>query len=139
MTTSLQLMFFFWQVGIVDNFRIIQFCINTGSQYGAIVIAAAAGNFSDIGRKVLFEPVLGLSTSYQYIKAVERRAIIATLLALYLYLSHTSGASAVTIDPATNAAIGSAIASKIFYIRAILTIEGATHKITKYRLNTIDK
>ena len=49
MPTSLKLMLFFWQVGLVDTFSLIQFCINTGSQYGAIVVASAAGNFSDIG------------------------------------------------------------------------------------------
>jgi hypothetical protein len=48
---------FFWQVGLVDTFSLIQFCVNSGSQYGAIVVASAAGNFSDIGPKVLFEPI----------------------------------------------------------------------------------
>ncbi len=37
MSTSLKLVFFFWQIGFVDTFSLIQFCINTGSQYGAIV------------------------------------------------------------------------------------------------------
>ena len=96
MPTSLKLMLFFWQVGLVDTFSLIQFCINTGSQYGAIVVASAAGNFSDIGPKVLFEPIVGLGTSYQFIRAAqtaaERRARIATLAA---FLS-TSGASVVT-------------------------------------------
>ena len=55
MLTSLKLIFFFWQVGLVDTFSLIQFCINTGSQYGAIIAAAAAGNFSDIGPKILLE------------------------------------------------------------------------------------
>ena len=100
MATSSELMLFFWQVGLVDTFSLIQFCINTGSQYGAIVAASAAGNFSDIGPKVLFEPIIGLGTSYQFIiaaqTAAEQRAYIATLKA---FLS-TSGASAVTIDPA---------------------------------------
>lgn len=124
-------MFFFWQVGLVDTFSLIQFCINTGSQYGAIVVASAAGNFSDIGSKVLFEPIIGLGTSYQFIKAAqtaaERKARIATLAA---FLS-TSGASAVTTDPATNAAVGSAVASKIAYMRAILTRGGGSCNITK--------
>ena len=100
MPTSLQLMLFFWQVGLVDTFSFIQFCINSGTQYGAIVVASAAGNFSDIGLKVLFEPIIGLGTSYQFIRAAqteaERRARIATLAA---FLS-TSGASIVTLDPA---------------------------------------
>lgn len=102
-------MLFFWQVGLVDTFSLIQFCINTGSQYGAIVVASAAGNFSDIGPKVLFEPIIGLGTSYQFIRAAktaaERKARIATLAA-FLF---TSGASAVTTDPATNAAFSTLI------------------------------
>ena len=69
MPTSLKLMLFFWQVRLVDMFSLIQFCINTGSEYGASVVTSAAGNFSDIGPKVLFEPIIGLGTSYQFIKA----------------------------------------------------------------------
>lgn len=131
MPTSLKLMLFFWQVGLVDTFSLIQFCINTGSQYGAIVAASAAGNFSDIGPKVLFEPIIGLGTSYQFIRAAqtaaERRARIAALAA---FLS-TSGTSAVTTDPATNAAVGGAVASKIAYMRAILTRGGGSCNIAK--------
>ncbi len=77
------------------------------------------------------EPIIGLGTSYQFIKAAqtaaERKARIATIAA---FLS-TSGASAVTADPATNAALGGAIASKIAYMRAILTRGGASSSITK--------
>ena len=130
MPTSLKLIFFFWQVGLVDTFSLIQFCINTGSQYGVIVIASAAGNFSDIGPKVLLEPVFGLGTGYQFIRAAktaaERRARIATLAA---FLS--TSASAVTTDPATNAAVGGAVASKIAYMRAILTRGGGSSNIAK--------
>ena len=124
MPTSLKLILFFWQVGLVDTFSLIQFCINTGSQYGAIVAASAAGNFSDIGPKVLFEPIIGLGISYQFIRAAqtaaERKARIPTLTA---FLS-TSGVLAVTTDPATNAAVSGAVASKIAYMRAILTWGG---------------
>lgn len=124
-------MLFFWQVGLVNNFSLIQFCINTGTQYGAIVVASAGGNFSDIGLKVLFEPIFGLGTSYQFIRAAqtvaERRARIATLAA---FLS-TSGASAATTDPATNAAVGGAVATKIAYMRAILTRGGGSYDIAK--------
>ena len=131
MPTSLKLMLFFWQVGLVDTFSLIQFCINSATQYGAIVVASAAGTFSDIGPKVLFEPIIGLGTSYQFIRAAqteaERRARIATLAA---FLS-TSGASTVALDPATNAAIGSAVASKIAYMRAILTRGGGSYSIAK--------
>lgn len=131
MATSFKLMLFFWQVGLVDTFSLIQFCVNSGSQYGAIVVASAAGNFSDIGPKVLFEPIIGLGTSFQFIRAArtaaERRARIATIAA---FLS-TSGTSAVTTDPATNAAVGGAIASKIAYMRAILTRGGGNSNIAK--------
>ena len=69
-------------------------------QYGAIVAAWVTGDFLDIGLKILFEPVIGLGTSYQFIKAVqtaaEQRAQIATLVT---FLS-TSGASAVELYPA---------------------------------------
>ena len=51
-------------MGFVDTFSLIQFCINTGSQYGAIVVAFAAGNFSDIGPKVLLEPIFELGRGY---------------------------------------------------------------------------
>jgi hypothetical protein len=132
MPTSLKLIFFFWQIGLVDTFSLIQFCINTGSQYGAIVIASAAGNFSDIGPKVLLEPVLGLGTGYHFIRAAktaaERRDRIAILAA---FLS--TSASAVTTDPATNAAVGGAVASKIAYMRAILA-RGGSSQIQQYIL-----
>ena len=78
MPTSLKLMLLFWQAGLVDTLSLIQFCINTGSQYGALVAA---------------------------------------------FLS-TSGASALTTDPATNAAVGGAVASKIAYMRAMLARGG---------------
>ena len=130
MPTSLQLMLFFWQVGLVDTFSFIQFCINSGTQYGAIVLASAAGNFSEISPKVLFEPIIGLGTSYQFIRAAqteaERRARILTLAA---FLS--TSASTVTLDPATNVAVGSAVASKIAYMRAILTRGGGSYSIAK--------
>ena len=43
----------------------------------------------------------------------------------------TSGASAVTTDPATNAAVGSAVASKIAYMWAVLTRGGGSYNIAK--------
>lgn len=130
-------MLFFWQVGLVDTFSLIQFCMNTGLQYGAIVTASAAGNFSDIGLKVLFEPIIGLGTSYQFIRAAqtaaERRARIVTLAAFF----STSGASAVTTDPATNVAVGGAVASKIAYMRAILTRGGGLVEAATAFLNSV--
>ena len=50
-----------------------------------IVLSSAAGNFSDIGPKVLLEPVFGLGTGIQYVAAAvtiaEKRQRIATLAA----------------------------------------------------------
>ena len=89
-------------MGLVDTFSLVKLCINAGSQYGAIVVAAAAGNASDFNPKVVLAPLFGLGTSYKYIRAaqtsVELRARIATLAA-FLY---ASAAAALTLDPATN-------------------------------------
>jgi hypothetical protein len=57
-------MLLFCQLGLVDTLTLVQFFTNIGSQYGAIVVATAAGNFSGIGPKVLLEPIIGLETSY---------------------------------------------------------------------------
>lgn len=120
-------MFFFWQAGLVDTFSMIQFCSNTGSQYRAIVVSAAAGNFSDIGPKVLFEPVIGLGTGYQFIRAAQTAAERETQIATLVAFLSTSAGSALTTDPATNAAVGGARVSKIAYMQVILTRNGATH------------
>jgi hypothetical protein len=123
-STSLQLVLFFYQMGLIDTFTLIQFCVNSGTQYAAVVLGAASGNFSDIGLKVLFEPITGFGTGYQFIKAAktlaERKTRIATLAA---FLS-TSTLSVTQLDPATNAAVGAAISTKIAYMRAILARGG---------------
>ena len=81
-------MFFLWHVGLVDTFSLLQFCVNAASQYGAIVAASAAGNFYQIGLKVLLEPIIGFSTSYQFIRAAqtaaERRARLPSRQSLQL-------------------------------------------------------
>ena len=115
----------FRKVKLVNICIPIHFWINIGSQYGTIVIASlAAGNFSRIGLKVLFEPIIGLGISYRYIgaaqTAAERRARIVTLAALL----SVSGTSALTPDPATNLAVGACVASKIAYMRRTLTLGG---------------
>ena len=38
------LLLLLWQLELVETFSIVQFFINAGSQSGAIVVAAAAGN-----------------------------------------------------------------------------------------------
>ena len=127
-----QLLMIFWKLGLVDTFSVLKLCVNCGSQYMGIVLSSAAGNFSDIGPKVLFEPVLGLGTSYQFVKAAataaERRKRIATLAS---FLSASGGA--LTTDPTTNAAIGAAVASKIGYMKAILA-RGGGSELAEYFL-----
>ena len=72
MPTSLKLMLFFWQVGLVDTFSMIQFCVRLATW--SYFLALADGRFSDFGPKVLFEPILGLDTSYQFIRAAQTAA-----------------------------------------------------------------
>ena len=123
-----QLLMIFWQLGLVDTFNVLKLCVNCGSQYVGIVLSSAAGNFSDIGPKVLLEPVLGLGTGYQFVKAAataaERRQRIATLAS---FLAASGGA--LSTDPTTNGAIGAAVASKIGYMRAILARGGGSQHI----------
>ena len=126
--TQFQILMLFWNMGFVDTFSVLKLCINCGSQYVGVVLSSAAGNFSDIGPKVLFEPVFGLGTSYQFVKAAataaERRQRIATLAS---FLAASAGA--VNTDPTTNAAIGAAVASKIAYMKAILARGGGSEYI----------
>ena len=106
-------------MGVVNTFNVLKICANCGSQYMSIVLSSAARNFSDIGPKVLLEPVSGLGTGIQFVSAAatiaEKRQRIATLAAFL-----ATSAAALTTDPTTNAAVGGAVASKIAYMRAIL-------------------
>lgn len=123
-----QFLILLWKMGVVDTFNVLKICANCGSQYMGIVLSSAAGNFSDIGPKVLLEPVLGLGTGYQFVKAAataaERRQRIATLAS---FLAASGGA--LSTDPTTNGAIGAAVASKIGYMRAILARGGGSQHI----------
>lgn len=127
-----QFLILLWKMGVVDTFNVLKVCANCGSQYMGIVLSSAAGNFSDIGPKVLLEPVFGLGTGIQYVAAAatiaEKRRRIATLAA---FLS--TSAAALTTDPTTNAAVGGAVASKIAYMQAILA-RGGSSQIQQYVL-----
>lgn len=127
-----QLLMLFWNLGLVDTFNVIKLCVNCGSQYMGIVLSSAAGNTSELGIKSALEPILGFGTSYQFVRtaatAVERRQRIATLAS---FLAASGGA--LTTDPTTNAAMGAAVASKIAYMKAILT-RGGSQEIVEYVL-----
>ena len=115
-------------MGVVDTFNVLKLFVNCGSQYVSIVLSSAAGNFTDIGPKVLLEPVLGLATGYQFVKAAataaERRQRVATLAS---FLAASGGA--LSTDPTTNCVIGAAVTSKIGYMRAILARGGGSQHI----------
>ena len=112
-------------MGVVDTFNVLKICVNCGSQYMDVVVSSAAGNFYDIGRRVLLEPVLGLGTGIKYVAAeatiVEKRKTIATLAA---FLS--TSVAALSTDPKTNAAVGGVVASKIAYMQSILVRGGSS-------------
>ena len=72
-------MLLLWQLGIVDSLKLFQFCINCGGQYGGLIIAGAAGNMSDMGPSVLLAAIHELGTSYQYLRAAQGAARIATV------------------------------------------------------------
>jgi hypothetical protein len=127
-----QLLMIFWQLGLVDTFSVLKLCVNCGSQYVGIVLSSAAGNYSDLGITSLVEPILGLGTSYKFVKSAattaERHQRIATLAS---FLAASGGA--LTTDPTTNAAIGAAVASNIGYMKAILA-RGGSSQIQQYIL-----
>lgn len=72
-------------MGVVDTLNMLKICANYGSQYMGIVLSSAAGNFSNIGPKVLLESVFGLGTGIQHVAAaatiVEKCRRVATLAA----------------------------------------------------------
>lgn len=88
----------------------------------AIVVGSTVGNPTSAS---LLEPILGLCTSYQYVRAAataaERHKRIATLASFF-----AASGSAVTTDSSTSAAAGALVASKISYMKAILARGGST-------------
>lgn len=120
-----QFLILLWKTGVVNTFGLIKICANCGAQYLGVVLSSAAGNFSDIGPRVLLEPITGLGVSAQFVvkgaTILEKRQRIATLAAFI-----SASAAAVSTDPTTNAAMGGVIASKISYMKAILARGGET-------------
>ena len=129
-----QFLMLLWKMGVVDTFNVLKICVNCGSQYMGVVVSSAAGNFSDIGPRVLLEPVLGLGTGIKYVAAaatiVEKRQRIATLAA---FLSTSVAVLSLSTDPKTNAAVGGVVASKIVYMQSIL-VRGGSSQIEQYVL-----
>lgn len=124
--TSLKIITFMWQCGLVDTFTAVNFIYNAGAQYSAVVIATMAdGNVTNLPG-MLFEPIAGFGVSYQFFKAAqtaaERRGRVATLAAL---LSASAG-TGVGSTPAANAGLGGAIAAHISHMREVLRIRGGS-------------
>ena len=91
MSTSLKLMLFFWQVGLVDTFSLIQFCINTGSQYVAIVVDSVKTPVLDIhpyrteftyNSKMIIDNMFQEHTARRYLKGSAQK--IKTVVPIYL-------------------------------------------------------
>jgi len=122
--TSVKIMIFMWQFGLVDTFTAIQFIYNVGAQYSSIVVAALAEGNMTTFPTMLFEPIAGLGVSYQFVKAsqtaAERRARAATIAALL----SASAATAANSTPGVNAGVGGAIAAHISHMRDALDIRG---------------
>lgn len=127
-----QMLVFLWQAGLVDTLTVVQLFVNSGCQYLTIVGGSAVGSKPSL--KVFLEPILGLGTGCQYVLAAatdaekrRRAAILASFLA--------SSASALTTDPNTNMAMGTAVAGKINYMRAELARGGSFQMIQQYAVN----
>lgn len=136
--TSLKIILFLWQCGVVDTFTAVNFIYNAGAQYSAVVIAAIAdGNATNLSR-TLFEPIAGLGVSCQFVKAAqtaaERRARVATLAALL----SASTATAVGSNPAANAGLGGAVAAHIAHMRSVLQIRGGQILSSKINETILD-
>nr|YP_009029089.1 hypothetical protein [Cylindrotheca closterium]YP_009029150.1 hypothetical protein [Cylindrotheca closterium]AGH28624.1 hypothetical protein [Cylindrotheca closterium]AGH28681.1 hypothetical protein [Cylindrotheca closterium] len=86
-----------------------------------IVLSSAAGNFSGIGPKVLLEPVFCLGSCSHYCRKTSKTS----------HFSDFPSNFNSTTDQITNAAVGGTVASKIAYMRAILTRGGRSYNIIK--------
>ena len=53
-----------WGLGYIDAFSFYQLCNNFGVQYAGFMLAAASNNVTQIGPRLLLEPILGFRTSY---------------------------------------------------------------------------
>lgn len=122
---SFKVILFMWQFGLIDTFSAVSFMYNVGAQYSSIVVAALVDGNATKLPTIIFEPIVGLGVSYQFVKAAtaaEQRARVATLAALL----STSTTLAVTSNPAANAGIGGAIAGHIAHMREVLGVRGGS-------------
>lgn len=115
-----------WQFGLIDTFTAISFIHNIGIQYSSIVVAALVeGNVTKLPT-IIFEPIVGLGVSYQFVTAAqtaaEQRARVATLAALIA----ASTTTATTSNPTANAGIGAAIAGHLGHMRKALGARGGS-------------
>ena len=114
MVNHLKVVFYLYRIGIIDAFSMLKFSINVGAQYLSCVGCSCVGNDTYIQK--IFEPIVGLSVAYEYIKdasnALDKRKRIQTVAAFLAVSFQTT-----SLDPVTNIAIGAAVNSKIEYMR----------------------
>jgi hypothetical protein len=126
----LKTMLLLWQLGLVDTLTMIQIFTNTALQYGTMVGIAASSNHSACTPKLLLDPILGLLTSYQYIKAAPTSAEVAKRAATVAVLLSSSVATAFTSDGATNLAQGSVAGAQLSFMReVILKLRGGSDQL----------
>ena len=111
MTTYLEIILLFWQLGLVDTFN--QSWIKIGSWYEKILVTMAARTFFTISLKVLLESFTGRGTSYQFIKADQITAKGIKQILTFPSFRSTSSGFAITIDSILNPMVCSSVGSKI--------------------------
>lgn len=124
--SSLKIVIFLWQCGVVDTLTALNIIYNAGAQYSAVVVAAMADGDITKFPKILFEPIAGFGVSYPFVKAAqtaaERRARVATLGALL----SASITTAVGSTPAANSGLGGAVVAHIAHMRGVIQIRGGS-------------
>lgn len=121
-----QMVYFLWQMGVVDTQGLANCFINIGIQYGTMVFAKSVAGVKalDNNATMFREPLDGLLVAHQFIKvapnAAEKRLRVATLAACL----STSILNIFVGDVPTNAAAAGAASVQIASMRAVLEARG---------------
>jgi len=114
---SLRLIYFLWQIGIVDSLTLIQFTINDFVQYGVFVVGHTVGQ--NLEPSALIAPITQLGTAYQYVRgaqgAMEAHKRAATLAALL-----GTSTAVLETDIATNGAMAGLHVAFNAYMQSVI-------------------
>ena len=104
------------------GYSLATICTNFGIQYASFVITSAPGNVTQVGPRLLLEPLLGFRTSYDYIMAgVSMRERSQRAAGISIILS--ASARAILTDPPSNVAAGGLAAAQVSYMKAVWYIK----------------